>query len=1001
MKKLFLSTALSLSAVLNLAAEQESEPLQRADAYTLELSQDLKPSSSFFPIGVLADRKFEILPFMGLNISEAIHTCYDYPRGKKCSHIANQTDRGLYYYCHWVAHTLYNSRKTKTHGELKTLVRDNGKEAGRHALRIADPKTRQYVLDAARASVESIVRQKRSNVFLWGIDNEWELAPDYSPESVALFHKWLEKNYNGDLKKLNTAWKSNYKAFTEAVPPKSGEYDKRPGAWLDWRSYTEEEFAGFLGQYFAAIRNGDPEKRPVAAKNTQCTLEMQAVAKKRAVNHEKIADATRPYSGGWYGFDQYGHGDRSNYEMNYFYNCIRPLNPEQGRRYGGFSAENNNHSGPGWQFAQTYWRMIANGLRGIDFFVMGNFGARNDYATFGFTDIDGIRRDRFYYLSRFASMIHRSERFWAQAAPSAGAGRLAMLLPQRDIMLAGPTGVSWWDYSANNRLNVYSRLRDAGFWVDVIPYGKLNAEYLARYRGLFLVGAEHLRAKEIQAISDYVKNGGVLFADMRSGNFDEHHIETNGLADILGLRYQGVYTGIEVSPDDLWYNTRYGNVIRADGRILAELTTAKLVNADDVRQNAKSAWITCNSSGRGRAYWFNTRLGALRPESVSMNVITDWFKDRLRDAGIRPAYSSPHAAVMRVETPLADDRGNHAIVIAGTSNHPVPAAKLKIDGLNPDFRHAFWVPAESNLFMPVDFKHNKQTLEFELPEIRTAGVLYLFRDYAPMLGLSIKGTGAHAKNDPHTPEFKPGNSFKVTVQLVNPSGERLPGGTVRLRALSDWNVSGPQEAWSTSAGGVKTYTFRVTTPEASRNYRPNFVYPLVAEFIQEGRRTAVTNAIVSIALDPRTCDSLLSDNPTNEHNARHFVLRTGADYTITTPGIADPRKALNDGRTGRQRLSCKRQDFEAVFDLKKEYSITGLALLRVNARTAPSSGELSVSKDGKTYTAPTAFPIAEWQNGTFRTNLKPETGRYVKIRIIFPEPGGGMLDEIEIFGRKL
>ena len=78
------------------------------------------------------------------------------------------------------------------------------------------------------------------------------------------------------------------------------------------------------------------------AKNTQCTLEMQAVAKNRAVNHELIADATRDISQGWYGIDQYGHGDRSSYEINYFYNCIRPRNPVPGKRYGIFSAENCN-----------------------------------------------------------------------------------------------------------------------------------------------------------------------------------------------------------------------------------------------------------------------------------------------------------------------------------------------------------------------------------------------------------------------------------------------------------------------------------------------------------------------------------------------------------------------------------------------------------------------------------------------------------------------------------
>lgn len=1020
MNKSLLAAAALLSAAIGVAAGKETEPLQRADAYTLEMNSDLRTSPYFFPIGVLCDRKFEILPFMGLNISEHIHTCYEYPAGKPCNYKATENDRGTYFFCHWVAHTLYRTRKTKTHGTLKNLVRDDGKPAGNHSLSYTDPQTKKYIMDAAAASVKNVVAKDSRNIFLWGIDNEWELAPDYSPESVALFHKWLEKTYEGNLAELNKAWKSEFKNFSEAVPPKIADCNRNPGGWLDWRRFTEENFAAFLKDYFAAIQNADPLKRPVIAKNTQCTLEMQAVAKNRAVNHELIADATRDISQGWYGIDQYGHGDRSSYEINYFYNCIRPRNPVPGKRYGIFSAENNNHAGPGWQFAQYAWRIAANGLRGVDFFVMGNFGARNDYSTFSFTDPDGIRRDRFYYLSRFASMIHRSEKFWAQAAPAENAPRLAMLLPQRDIMLAGPTGVSWWDYSTNNRLNVFGRLRDAGYWVDVIPYGKLDSEYLKKYQGLVLVNAEHLSAKEAKAIAAYVREGGNLFADMRSGNFNEHHVENGGLAEVLGLKYKGVYTGIEVSPDDLWYNTKYGNVIRGDGRILAELTTAKLVNGEDVFRNAKGAWITRNEYGKGKAFWFNTRLGALRPESVGMKVVSDWFGDRMKDAGLVPAYSSSigNTDKMRVETPLADPAGNVLIVIAGTTEEALPAADLRIK-LPPggEYGNAFWAPAESTWFEKVGFRMEKDGVGvFEMPEIRSAGILYLFRDHAPMLGIKAKGVEGKAANDPYTAEVVPGESFKVKVQLVNPSVKRMPGGTLRLRALGDWKVSAPEEAWSVSAGGIKEYTFRVTVPEESKFFKPNFVYPLVAEFIRDGKRIAVENAVVSVKLDPRKYDYLLTDNPTREHNDRHFVLRTKADYSyVSVPGAGewfrDPSNAkangqsgmaLTDGLNGRRHVVCKMRNVEILFDLKKEFRITRLAVKRVDSRTSPSALEISVGKDGKTFGAPVSVSKLEWNGEKYaEVPLKPQDGRYVKVRFIFPDDRGGRVDEVEIFGRAL
>jgi len=840
----------AVAAVVAAAAAAAPDPLEKANAYTLELSPEMKESAYFFPIGVLGDRKFEILPFMGLNLTEMIHTCYEFREGKPCSCKRMGNGLGKFYYCHWAAHTLYRSRETKNYGTLKNLIRDDGTPGRNHMLSIADPKTRQYVLDVAASSTRNAVEQDGDNVFLWGIDNEYELAPDYSPESVALFRKWLENTYRGDLAKFHKAWGDGYQTFADAVPPKIAERNSRPGAWLDWRRFTEETFADFMRDYFAAIQNADPQKRPVVAKNTQCTLEMQAVARNRAVNHELIAEKTRDLSRGWYGFDQYGHGDRSVYEMNYFYHCIRPLEPKPGVRYGGFSAENNNHAGPGRQFAQTYFREIANGLHGVDFFVMGSVGAKDDYATFSFTDPDGTRRDRFFYLSRLAAMVHRTERFWSEAVPAEEITKVAMLVPQRDIMLAGDTGVSWWDYSTDNRLNVFARLRDAGYWVDAIPYGKLDAGYLKNYKALVLVGAEHLSKAECGAISGYVKNGGVLFADMRAGNFDEHHIESAGLAEVLGVSYKGVYTGIEVSPDDLWYHTKLGNVIRADGKILAALDTAKLVNEKDVFRNAKGAWITKNVFGKGQAYWFNTRLGALRPESVEMTVLTGWFADRMKEAGIEPSYSTvpDETGKLRVEQPLVDPAGDCVIAVTGTMMETLPPMELSLAlPAGVKSASAWWGPAESTWLEPVAMKAGKggQTV-FSLPEIRSAGMLYLMPHYVPMLGLRVAGSGATAENDPYTAEFRPGDAFEVKVQVVNLADRKIPAGALTLQALGGWKVSGPAATPELGAGESREFTYTVAVPKQSPFFKPNAVYPLVATLALDGKRVAVANALVTL-----------------------------------------------------------------------------------------------------------------------------------------------------------
>ena len=346
---------LTLAALAAASAAFALDPLEKADACSTQLSPELVPAEGYFPIGVLGDHRFRLLPFAGLNLCETSHCCYEFKDGKPCAYRKAGNGKGLFFFNVWAAHTVYNSSETKHYGTIKRPVSDSGREYGRQMIRYFDPATRQYVLDAAAATVDSVMKQgDRGSVFIWGIDNEWEPPLDYSEEAVTAFRAFLEKAYGGDLSKLNRAWGETYKAFADAQPPKVAEYTLKPGAWLDWRRFQEEAYADFIRDYFKAIQERDPDHRAVVTKSTQCTIEMQSVVRNRALNHEILADRTRDLSKGWYGIDQYGHGDRNTYEMNYLYHCILPNDPAERKfRYGVFSGEANNHAGPGCRRTAT------------------------------------------------------------------------------------------------------------------------------------------------------------------------------------------------------------------------------------------------------------------------------------------------------------------------------------------------------------------------------------------------------------------------------------------------------------------------------------------------------------------------------------------------------------------------------------------------------------------------------------------------------------------------
>ncbi len=988
--------------------ENSREPLAYANHYSMELAGDLKQSDGFFPLGVLGE-KFEngFTPFIGGN--------YEVKGGSPDFNMPLNR-QGVY------GISIWGAIRNQANKKVKHTMDDRGVEQRQVCL--FDRESREIIFDYARKSVAKALEQDGDKIFKWEIDNEYIPPLDYSPDAVAAFHVWLEKSYKGDLAGMNKAWRTEYKAFNEAIPPKLDEVTQKPAAFMDWSRFQQETFAEFLGEYYSVIYHADPLRRGVNGKDTQSSLEMQRIARTRRSNHELIGQAVAPYTGGVRGMDHYGHGDRNAYELNYYYNTIVPIGNQPGKRRGMLYGENNNHNGPGWQFAQTVWRTIPNGFRGGHFFCNGWFGCWGDWSSFGFTYPDGTRRDKFYYLPRFYSMIHRAEKFFTQCAIPAETQKVAILLAQRDIPFGVDDNITPWGFPINSRLRVYSHLRNAGYWVQVITYDKLKPEYMKDIKGLFLVSAEHMNAEEIARIREYVKGGGRLFADTRAGFFDEHHREHEiGLSDVLGIRFKGLFEShdVVVDPGDVWFGSPYGNLVRADGRVKFALDGAKIVNDYHAFVTSNKAGIlTRNKYGKGEAYWINTQMGTVRSESALGEApASGWFRTLLENAGVEPSYSLiPESGErLRVEVPVYDEKGNCYLAVTGTTYQEIQPALLKLKlPRKCDFKYAFISTAEEYGIHELPFKRNEDgTVEFPLPALKSAASLYLFRDHAPLMGMRVTGSFDTVKVDPATPEFKSGDEFKVVVQIANPSDKALKPGQIVLRALTDWQVSAPCPTGEVKPGAIGEYQFTVKIPQESKALIPNFVYPLIAEYEVEGKRQALVHSVVSVKMDLAGKELLLSDNWSAENYP--WAIWTGVDYRyLTVPpegseikdntgfsyGDATVIGALLSGdRSDRRRYATfvKLPEVDVLFDLKNEYAVTRLLVRRANAGETPVLFKISLSGDGKEFSEPLIVK-PDWQGGYAQIPL-PQTvnGRYVKIQFTFPSGGPGVVDEVWIFGK--
>ncbi|HEY0961441.1 MAG TPA: beta-galactosidase, partial [Pseudomonadales bacterium] len=367
-----------------------------------------------------------------------------------------------------------------------------------------DPALKIHLENYGRAHVRSRVQSPLdASVQRWGLDNEWEPPLRMTPAAQSAFAAWLRETYAGDIAALNDAWGTHADAFSAdlvQVAAADDAWRSHPGAFLDWYAFASEHFLQLLVAQARAMQAADPRARGVVHKSTQLTLERPMTSRTRLFDHGRFAELMQPYGGGFYGIDMYGAGDRQAYETSYIYNSMRPLDGAAG--HGVLLTETNTHGDAARQFASTFWRLLGNGAKGLMFFTHGNAAAAraSDWNRYAMRDPDtGRYAARWFYAARLAATIQRTENFWAQAVP-ASVPRVAMLLPQRDVLLAEKStrnaAEGRFAYARNERWLVYRWLREQGYWVDVLPYARLHQDALRDYDALLLVGAEHLGTEE-------------------------------------------------------------------------------------------------------------------------------------------------------------------------------------------------------------------------------------------------------------------------------------------------------------------------------------------------------------------------------------------------------------------------------------------------------------------------------------------------------------------------
>lgn len=1051
-------------AIAVAAQSHAADSVERVEPYTLQLGADGRPLPGYFYLGFVHGMPDQAVQ-LGFNGKQSSTRSSDPFHGRPFPAPGIPADAfGLRYYSlAWSANSLGQSATfardraskglslspTEKHLASLPLALDAaGKPRPQRAsLNLFDDATVDLLKTYLRGHVgawSADVPGKASGSVIdrWGLDNEWEGAPDYSPAARAAFATWLAKAYDNRIDKLNTAWGASHRDFASAASgplPAPAGYASAPGAFLDWTTFQTNRFVATLADLARVMHETDPLRRGVVHKATQQTIEMPGVNRGHVFDHDLYAALMRPISGGLYGIDMYGAGDRQAYELNFIYNCIRPLGGTPG--YGVFLPETNNHGGPGNAFAATAWRMLANGLKAADLFTMGFAGAKDDWSKFGFIDpATGAPRDKLFYAGRWAHSIRRAEAFWTASVPAPGMPRVALLMPRRDVLLSplSERTSSRWSYPRNHRWMVYRWLREQGYWVDVIPYSKLAD--LSPYQGLFLIGAAHLSDSEKKSVESFASSGGILVTDTNVAAFDEHHsARPSGLLPFVPAQAGSGELALDLG----------GHSAVAQGAITLKSTGSTRVLATSAD---KKPAALLQSVGKGRVLYFPFELGSLvlrqpgqaMPAFLAEGPTADseeyiipegelsfgqWLGALFREAGLKPAVSaSPALAAsgnLRVEQPYADASGNLAVVVttrADSAVRPLPAGTVTLPLPGGPWKTALLAPAEHDGLVEIPVRAASGDLhELTLPSLPTAGIVYLLKQHEPLLG--IPAIAAPARSiDGYNAKVAAGAPFTFDVQLFNTTGAPLPAGTLRALAPSGWTLAAPSSATpALAASASHTVTFTVTPPADPALVKPDWIYPLVVRWNDGQRDRAVISANVEIDTAALPIPLLLTGNGHYPATYPHR-LDTGATYRYLTDAqlVADPAKpakgvekntALTNGFNSRLGLRSsgsainaycaeyKADSASVEFDLRSSRNVRRVVVTAGPGDLLPSSLVLTVSADGQTFSAPvTLTPAPGGPAREFTFNLPPTDARLVRLAVTWPAPGG-TLDEVEIWGR--
>jgi beta-galactosidase len=383
---------------------------------------------------------------------------------------------------------------------------------------------------------------------VWLLQNEPGISGKANePYVLADFAAWLEKKY-GSVEELNKLWYRPLERFADVTVP----VDARSVGWSDYPSQLD--WLRFRCDHLAAqlqwIRGEVLRHHPGALTHINppgLTGNMPASGR----DMWKMKPAAHFMGASMHAAWHFGMFARQDFGVAYGYCCdlirsasapapwwvtelqggttvftgSRPLNPT--------SAE----------ITHWLWDGIGNGSRGIVFWLWHPRTEGNEAGEWALAGPSGEETERTRAARGVTQVLEQHKELFRDAKPVAA--RVAILYP-RDAMLL--YAVDGWrrpaDEVVHSMMGCYKALHRAHVPVDFLDVSELEAGAAAKYKVLYLPYCYALSAASCQAIREFVRAGGSVWADGLVAWKDEGGVTKRfppgPLSDVFGFTVEDI-----------------------------------------------------------------------------------------------------------------------------------------------------------------------------------------------------------------------------------------------------------------------------------------------------------------------------------------------------------------------------------------------------------------------------------------------------------------------------